>query len=153
MNAHEIIIKPVVTEKSTLMQEKKIFAFWVNPKATKIDVKMAIKAIYGADVAEVKIVNTAAKMRALKKGSFNKRKFNRKAYISLVGKAKLDTTKYEKSGAETKVKLAAPSKTKKEAKPVAEKPEKVATSSKVASSSKVAKPAKAKKALGHDLSK
>lgn len=139
MNAHEIIIQPVVTEKSTLMQEKKIYAFWVNPKATKIDVKMAIKAIYGAVVAQVKIVNTVAKMRALKKGSFNKRKFNRKAYITLVGKAKLDTTKYEKAGADTKVKLAAPKAEKKAVKAATEK------KTKAASSSKVAKPAKVKK--------
>jgi hypothetical protein len=80
------------------------------------------------------MVNTAAKMRALKKGSFNKRKFDRKAYISLVGKAKLDSTKYEKAGAETKVKLAAPKKEKKVAKPAVEK------------AVKTAKPAKSKKA-------
>jgi len=122
MNAHEIIVQPVVTEKATLLQEKQIYAFWVNPKATKIDVKMAIKAIYGADVADVKMVNTVAKMRALKKGSFNKRKHNRKAYITLVGKAKLDATKYEKADKETKVKLAAP-KIKAE-KPAAKKPAK-----------------------------
>ncbi len=124
MNSHETIIQPVVTEKTTLLKDKNIYAFWINPKATKIDVKRAIKAIFGAVVADVKIVNTVEKMRALKKGSFNKRKYSRKAYISLVGKAKLDDTKYAKTDSETKVKLLAP-KARKEVK--AEASEKPAT--------------------------
>jgi len=120
MNAHEVIKQPVVTEKSTLLQEKNIYAFWVNPKATKIDVKRAIKAIFGVDVAAVRITNTAEKIKAVRKGSFNKRKHSRKAFITLVGRVKLDSTKYEKADKETKIKLAAP-KAKKAEKPAPKK--------------------------------
>ena len=111
MKVNEVIRKPVVTEKATLLQEKQVYAFWVNPKATKIEVKNAVKAIYGADVSEVKIINVAEKIRKLKKGSFNKHTEKRKAYVTLSGKAKLDLNKFEKSESkETKVKLAAPKK-------------------------------------------
>lgn len=112
MKANEVIRKPVVTEKATLLQEKQVYTFWVHPKATKVDVKIAIKAIYGADASEVKVINIAEKFKAVKKGSFNKRSERRKAYVTFPGKTKLDLNKFEKVDKETKVKLAAPSKSK-----------------------------------------
>lgn len=105
MKVNEVIRKPVITEKTTLLQDKQIYAFWINPKATKIEVKLAIKAIYGADVSEVRIVNIAEKFRKLRKGTMNKRSERRKAYVTLSGKAKLDFNKFEKADKETKVKL------------------------------------------------
>ena len=111
MKVNEVIRKPVVTEKATLLQEKQIYTFWVNAKATKIDVKNAIKAIYGAEPLEVRIINIAEKMKALKKGSYNKRPERRKAYVTLGAKFKLDLNKFEKTDKETKITLA-PSKSK-----------------------------------------
>lgn len=106
MNALNVIRKPVVTEKSSLLQEKKVYAFWINPKATKIDVKMAIRQIYGTDVAKVRLIKVVGKFRAIKKGLINKRKESRKAYVTLADSAKLDLNKFEKSEKSTEVKLA-----------------------------------------------
>ena len=106
MNALNVIRKPVITEKSSLLQEKKVYAFWINPKATKIDVKMAIRQIYGTDVAKVRILKVVGKFRAIKKGVINKRKETRKAYVTLADSAKLDLNKFEKSEKSTEVKLA-----------------------------------------------
>lgn len=106
------------------MQETNKYAFWIDQHATKIDVKKALKAIYGAEVASVQIVNIAEKFRAVKKGSFNKRKFSRKAYVTLVGKAKLETGKFEKADTETKVTLASEKTAKKATVKKADKAEK-----------------------------
>jgi large subunit ribosomal protein L23 len=106
MNALNVIRKPVITEKSSLLQEKKVYAFWINPKATKIDVKMAIRQIYGTDVAKVRLIKVVGKFRAIKKGAINKRKETRKAYVTLADSAKLDLNKFEKSEKSTEVKLA-----------------------------------------------
>jgi large subunit ribosomal protein L23 len=106
MNALNVIRKPVITEKSSLLQEKKVYAFWINPKATKIDVKMAIRQIYGTDVAKVRLIKVVGKFRAIKKGVINKRKETRKAYVTLADSAKLDLNKFEKSEKSTEVKLA-----------------------------------------------
>lgn len=126
MNALNVIRKPVVTEKSSLLQEKKIYAFWVNPKATKIDVKMAIKHLYGANVAKVRMIQVADKFRAIRKGVINKRKESRKAYVTLANAAKLDLNKFEKADKSTQVKLAA-TKTSKVKAVKSEKPEKKVT--------------------------
>ena len=46
-----IIIKPLVTEKMTAMSEKfNRYAFIVDPKANKIEIKDAVKKLYGVDV-------------------------------------------------------------------------------------------------------
>jgi len=123
MEAINVIRKPVITEKSSLLQEKKVYAFWVNPKATKIDVKLAIKTLYGADVEGVRMVKIPGKFRAIKKGTMNKRREFNKAYVTLKNSGKLDLNKFEKSDKETKIKLAGPkvSKPKAEKAPKAEK--------------------------------
>lgn len=106
MKALNVIRKPVITEKSSQLEEKQVYAFWVNEKATKIDIKNAFRTLYGADVAKVRILKNPAKMRKIAKGSFNKRPENMKVYVSLKGKAKLDVNKFEKADKESKVKLA-----------------------------------------------
>ncbi len=124
MKALYTIRKPVVTEKSTQMQEKGIYAFWVSSKATKIDVKQAVKELYGADVSAVKMVKVPAKFRAIRKGNFNKRSETVKAYVTLKNRSKLDLNKFEKSDKEVKVKLAS---AKAEKKPAAKKTAKKST--------------------------
>jgi large subunit ribosomal protein L23 len=133
MNALNVIRKPVITEKSSQLQEKKVYAFWINPKATKIDVKIAIKLLYGTDVAKVRMIQVADKFRAIRKGVINKRKESRKAYVTLANAAKLDLNKFEKADKASDVKLAATKSTKTKA-PKADKAEKAEK-----------KPAKAKK--------
>lgn len=54
MNPYEVLIKPMITEKSTNQRhELSKVSFYVSLKATKIDVKNAVKAIFGVDVAKV----------------------------------------------------------------------------------------------------
>lgn len=90
------LIKPVVTEKATALSTKLKYAFWVNRKATKIDVKRAIKEAYGADVSSVRMMNTPAKTRLARRMLVDKRPAMKKAIITLKGGKKLDVTKIAK---------------------------------------------------------
>lgn len=90
------LIKPVVTEKATALGAKLKYAFWVNRKATKIDVKRAIKEAYGVDVATVHMMNTPAKLRIARRMLVDKRPAMKKAIITLKGGKKLDVTKIAK---------------------------------------------------------
>lgn len=96
------LIKPVVTEKATAQSTKLQYAFWVNRKATKIDIKRAIKDALGSDVVEVQIMNTPAKKRVMRRMIIDKRPPMKKAIITLRGKKKLDITKIGKELARTK---------------------------------------------------
>ncbi len=106
MKTYEIIYNPVITEKATLMQEAGQYAFWVSKKATKVDIKNALKKLYGVKVSDVRLMSTPEKSRRIRYGSMVKRNEQRKAYITLEGKAKLDTTKFgkEKSSKDVVVK-------------------------------------------------
>lgn len=94
MQLHETIIKSVVTEKSSKAQETKKYTFLVKKAATKIDIKKAIKTIYGADVAEVKIMIAPRKIRILKgRYPWIKRPVMKKAIIKLKGSQTIDPNK------------------------------------------------------------
>lgn len=63
--AREIIVKPVVTEKSVdLMQENK-YCFKVAKDANKIEIKNAIEEIFKVTVVNVNTVNVHGKMKRM----------------------------------------------------------------------------------------
>ena len=85
MLAEEIILKPIVTEKTSNMSLiKNVYVFEVSLDATKIDIKKAIKELYWVEVSNVNIVNTREKVRFGRKGGIQLRKrASKKAYVSL----------------------------------------------------------------------
>jgi len=96
MKALYTIISPIVTEKATKLAESMTYMFYVNPKATKIEVKQAVKELYGADVATVRSINTPVKTKLLKRSIVNKRDEMKKVMITLKGRKKLDVTRIGK---------------------------------------------------------
>jgi len=83
MNANQIIRRPLVTEKSTLIRESSnVIAFEVDPKANKIQVKDAVEELFKVKVEEVRLFNVRGKMKRM--GRFEgKRRDWRKAYVRL----------------------------------------------------------------------
>lgn len=84
MNANQIIRRPLVTEKSTMMREAgdNILAFEVDVKANKIQVKSAIEELFKVKVEEVRLFNVRGKIKRM--GRYQgKRRDWRKAYVRL----------------------------------------------------------------------
>lgn len=63
MNAHKIIIRPVITEKNTRLGEINKYVFEVAMETNKIEVKKAIEEVFGVNVKDVNIVNVRGKLR------------------------------------------------------------------------------------------
>ena len=83
MNANQIIRRPLVTEKSTMLREDtNIIAFEVDPKANKIQVKSAVEELFKVKVAEVRLFNVRGKMKRMGRWA-GKRRDWRKAYVRL----------------------------------------------------------------------
>lgn len=61
-----IIIKPVITEKSTATTEKtpERYVFRVAPDANKIEIKNAVEAMYNVKVVSVNTMNYSGKLKA-----------------------------------------------------------------------------------------
>ena len=61
---YDIILKPLVTEKSMMAMEEKKYTFSVHPDATKSQVKEAVEKLFeGTKVAKVNTMNLDGKTR------------------------------------------------------------------------------------------
>lgn len=81
--SHQIIRRPIVTEKSTNLRESgNVIAFEVDVNANKIEVKKAVEDLFKVKVQEVRIANVRGKMKRM--GRYEgKRRDWRKAYVRL----------------------------------------------------------------------
>ena len=83
MRLTEVIRRPLVTEKTTLMREDgRTLAFEVAAGATKVEVKQAVERLLGSKVAEVRTSIVHGKMK--RQGRFvGQRPDWKKAYVRL----------------------------------------------------------------------
>ena len=59
-----ILIKPIITEKATIQSEDlNVYAFQVNTKANKIQIKNAVEETYGVNVEKVRTINVHPERR------------------------------------------------------------------------------------------
>ena len=63
MNKYDIIISPILTEKSYDGIAEKRYTFKVASDATKTQIKVAVEDIFGVSVAKVNTVNVSGKMK------------------------------------------------------------------------------------------
>lgn len=63
MLAQEIIIKPIITEKSMSMFADKKYTFRVAKAATKIDIARAVEELFDVKVAKVNTLNVKGHLR------------------------------------------------------------------------------------------
>ncbi|WP_294890911.1 50S ribosomal protein L23 [uncultured Lactobacillus sp.] len=61
MSAHDIILRPVITEKSTNLMDDKKYTFNVLLTATKTQVRNAVEEIFDVKVKKVNIMNVRGK--------------------------------------------------------------------------------------------
>ena len=62
MNLTEVLIKPIITEKANTQAEKlSRYAFKVNRKANKLEIKKAVENFYGVGVIDVNTVVSPGK--------------------------------------------------------------------------------------------
>ena len=66
MNAHDIIIRPVVSEKSYDLMEQNRYTFEVDKTAKKEQIAAAITEVFGVTVLKVNTMNVSGKPRRLR---------------------------------------------------------------------------------------
>lgn len=80
---HEIIVRPVVTEKSSAaFQSRGEYTFQVHPEATKALVRHAVESLFGVHVTGVWTSNQRGKTRRVGK-SVGRRNHWKKAIVTL----------------------------------------------------------------------
>ena len=82
MEARDILIKPLITEKSTELMAEGKYVFKVAKAANKIDIARAVKEIFNVKVEKVNTVNVKGKTKRIGRTS-GKRADYKKAIVKL----------------------------------------------------------------------
>jgi large subunit ribosomal protein L23 len=88
-NLHEVIRRPLITEKSTSLKEvQHTLCFEVHRDATKPEIKKAVESFFSVKVADVRVLNVHGKVK--RQGRYSgKRPDWKKAYVVLAKDEKM----------------------------------------------------------------
>jgi large subunit ribosomal protein L23 len=63
-NLHQVVRRPLITEKSTLLKEtQRTLCFEVHPDATKPEIKKAVETLFSVKVQDVRVTNVPGKLK------------------------------------------------------------------------------------------
>ncbi|SCQ74946.1 50S ribosomal protein L23 [Propionibacterium freudenreichii] len=65
---HDVLISPVVSEKSYGLIDENKYTFIVDPKANKTEIRQAVEAVFGVKVVGVNTANRKGKKRRTRYG-------------------------------------------------------------------------------------
>lgn len=91
MEAYEIIRKPLLTEKSYVGIQSKVYTFVVDKRATKTEIKKAVEKMFNVEVEKVNTLNVKGhtKVQNTKAGrTVGKTSDYKKAIVKLTEKSK-----------------------------------------------------------------
>ncbi|NLN83294.1 MAG: 50S ribosomal protein L23 [Firmicutes bacterium] len=60
---HDVLIKPIITEKTSILMADKKYTFKVDPRANKIEIRQAVEKIFDVKVASVRTMHVKGKKR------------------------------------------------------------------------------------------
>ena len=81
-NPRSIIQEPIITEKATILREGNKYAFRVDSKANKIQIRQAVEEIFSVKVESVRTVKVPSKPK--RQGLYQGRRAGwKKAYVTL----------------------------------------------------------------------
>ena len=81
-HAYRILVRPLVTEKTTALQQLGQYAFEVTKGANKMEVRKAVKAVYGVTPTSVRVITVLGKPVRSRTG-MTRRSSWRKAMVTL----------------------------------------------------------------------
>ena len=85
----DIILAPVVSEKSYQLLDENKYTFIVDPRANKTQIKIAIEQIFGVKVTSVNTVNRQGKTRRTRYG-MGRRPNTKRAIVSVAAGDRID---------------------------------------------------------------
>ncbi len=83
-DAMNVLIRPVVSEKTYALMDTNVYVFVVDPKATKIDVRNAVEQAFNVTVTKVNTLNRKGKsVRNRRTGKMGSRPDTKRAIVTL----------------------------------------------------------------------
>jgi large subunit ribosomal protein L23 len=85
----DVLLAPVVSEKSYGLLDQNKYTFLVRPDANKTEIKIAVEQVFGVSVTAVNTINRAGKRRRTKAG-WGKRPDTKRAVVSVAEGQRID---------------------------------------------------------------
>ncbi len=85
----DVLLRPVVSEKSYGLSDLGKYTFIVAPQANRTQVRQAIEAVFGVKVTQVNMVNRPGKRKRTRHG-WGKRPDTKRAIVSLAEGDRID---------------------------------------------------------------
>ncbi len=90
MNDHrDVLLSPVVSEKSYSLLDENKYTFIVAPDANKTEIKIAVEKVFGVKVISVNTMNRQGKRKRTKVG-FGKRNNTKRAIVHVAAGDRID---------------------------------------------------------------
>jgi len=83
----DILLAPVVSEKSYGLMEEGTYTFLVHPDSNKTQIKIAVEKVFGVKVSSVNTANRQGKRKRTRFG-YGKRKDTKRALVTLTADSK-----------------------------------------------------------------
>ena len=88
MTAYDIVIRPVITERSMNSVADKKYVFEVAPSAGEVEIKKAVEEIFGVKVAKVNTMHVPGKAKRMGAARPGRTKDWKKAIVQLTEDSK-----------------------------------------------------------------
>jgi len=83
-DARDVIIRPVVSEKSYGLLDQGVYTFVVAPHADKVRIRQAVEEIFGVNVIKVNTLNRKGKRKRNRgRATYGKRPDSKRAIVTL----------------------------------------------------------------------
>jgi len=80
----DVIIEPIVSEKSYALLDQNVYTFEVSPDANKVEIRQAVESNFGVRVTNVNTLNRQGKKKRNRRdGKVGKRPDRKRAIVSL----------------------------------------------------------------------
>lgn len=91
VDLRDVLLEPVVSEKSYTLLEENVYTFNVAPDATKPEIKQAVETLFEVTVLKVNTLNRKGKrVRDRRSGKMNVRSGAKRAMVTLVDGDEID---------------------------------------------------------------
>jgi large subunit ribosomal protein L23 len=87
----DVVLRPVVSEKSYGLLDNNVYTFVVHPDASKIEIREAVEQIFNVAVVKVNTLNRKGKRkRNRRQATFGQRKDTKRAIVTLAAGSRID---------------------------------------------------------------
>ena len=87
----DVVLRPVVSEKSYALLDEGVYTFVVHPSANKTEIRQAVEAIFNVRVTNVNTLNRKGKRkRNRRQATFGKRPDTKRAIVTLAAGGRID---------------------------------------------------------------